>query len=217
MTNQTAGRQWKDLFRPVVEAGSISGQAVAERPQQAQLGEAISRALTERTALIAEAPTGTGKSAGALIPVIDEVHQAAAAKKAFRAVVSTETNSLQDQYINKDLPYLHQIYGNFSFSILKGRRHYLCLDHARQNSRGNQALIPIVSALERVLGSLGDGERGDIEKRVGKLGDEQWSMLAGDKFFCNDNQCDTEGCFTARARAKALASDIVIVTTRFFR
>lgn len=200
-------RPWKELFEPVVQAGSVSGQPVAERPQQAQLGEAVSRSLANKTYLMAECPTGTGKSLGSLVPIIDAIHQ----KTDFRAIISTETNALQNQYTKKDLPFLQKVYGKFSYCDLKGRSHYLCLDNAKLNSRGNPDLIPLYNKLEPIVNALGTGERGDVEKRVGKLTDEVWSMISGSKIFCNDNQCDTERCFTMRARAKALQSNIVVV------
>ena len=200
-------KSWSQLFQPVVDAGSVSGRPVTERPQQAQLGSAIARTLAGRSHLIAEAPTGTGKSLAALIPIIEQAHL----KSSFRAVISTETNALQDQYTLKDLPYLQKIYGKFTFCALKGRAHYFCLDRATVHSRGNKDLGPLVKKLEPILGALGTGERGDVEKRVGKLDDETWSMLSGDKIFCNDNDCGTEKCFTMRARAKALASNITVV------
>jgi ATP-dependent DNA helicase DinG len=156
---------------------------------------------------MAECPTGTGKSLGALIPVIDAIHQ----DPSFRAVISTETNALQDQYTHKDLPFLQRIYSQFSFCDLKGRSHYLCLDSAKSNSLNNKKITGLYRRLEPITEALGTGERGDVEKRVGKLDDETWSMLSGSKIFCNDNQCDAARCFTMRARAKALASNIVVV------
>lgn len=199
---------WSELFEPVMRVGSVSGQPVTERPQQAQLGEAVARALAGPSYLMAECPTGTGKSLGALIPVIDAVHR----DSEFRAVISTETNALQDQYTHKDLPFLQKIYGKFSFCDLKGRSHYLCLDSAKSNSLNNKKITALYRKLESITGSLETGERGDVEKRVGKLDDETWSMLSGSKIFCNDNQCDDKSrCFTARARSKALGSNIIVV------
>lgn len=198
---------WSELFEPVMRAGSVSGQPVAERPQQAQLGEAVARAVAGPSYLMAECPTGTGKSLGSLVPIIDAIQQ----DSEFRAVISTETNALQDQYTKKDLPFLQRIYGKFSFCDLKGRSHYLCLDSAKNNSLNNKKITALYRKLEPIVGALGTGERGDVEKRVGKLDDETWSMLSGSKIFCNDNQCDTARCFTMRARAKALGSNIVVV------
>jgi ATP-dependent DNA helicase DinG len=139
------------------------------------------------------------------------VHQALDTGKEFRAVISTETNALQDQYVKKDLPFLQKIYGRFTYCSLKGRSHYLCLDNAKVNARGNKKLIALYSKLEPIIDALGTGERGDVENRVGKIDDETWSMISGSKFFCNDNGCDTARCFTMRARAKALTSHIVVV------
>lgn len=201
---------WETLFQPVVDAGSVSGRPVTVRHQQAELGEAIVKSIAERSYLIAECPTGTGKSLGALIPIIHKIHQ----DPEYHAVISTETLALQDQYIKKDLPFLHKIYGDFKYTVLKGRSNYFCLDAARLNSRGTPHIANIVKQLSAIIGALGDGEKADIEKRLGqKLSDEDWSYISGSMQFCNDNACSEKRdktCFAARARARAMESNIVV-------
>lgn len=201
---------WETLFQPVVDTGSAAGRTVGVRPQQAELGNAIVKAITEKSYLIAECPTGTGKSWGALIPIIHKIKQ----DPEYRAVISTETLALQDQYIKKDLPFLHKIYGDFKYTVLKGRSNYFCLDAARANSRGTPRIANFVKTLGAIIGALGDGEKADIEKRLGqKLSDEDWGYISGSMQFCNDNGCadkKDKTCFAARARSRALASNIVV-------
>ena len=69
-----------------------------------------------------EAPTGTGKSFGYLLPAIPI---AKAANK--KIVVSTAVVSLQEQLVDKDLPaMLKAMPIPFSFAIAKGRSRFVC-------------------------------------------------------------------------------------------
>jgi len=68
------------------------------------MATAVGRALTESCHLAVEAGTGVGKSYAYLIPAI--LH-ALARKK--RAVVSTHTINLQEQLIEKDIPFVQRV------------------------------------------------------------------------------------------------------------
>ena len=65
------------------------------REEQAELADAVSRALDEGTHLLAEAGTGTGKSLAYLVPAL------ACGR---RVVVATATKALQEQLLTKDVP-----------------------------------------------------------------------------------------------------------------
>jgi len=113
--------------------GLLSGRKGFEfRPQQQDMAVAVARALTESGHVAVEAGTGVGKSYAYLIPAA--LH-ALAAKK--RAIVSTHTINLQEQLIDKDIPYVAKVLKEFkdapfghgiSFKavLVKGRANYLC-------------------------------------------------------------------------------------------
>ena len=82
----------------------VLGAAVAslgghERPGQVQMAEAVADAMTDRTHLLVQAGTGTGKSLGYLVPAL--LHED-------RVVVATATLALQHQLVERDLPALIQ-------------------------------------------------------------------------------------------------------------
>src|SRR3954462_7730998 len=80
--------------------------------------------------LIVEAGTGVGKSFAYLVPAIA---QAALGKK---VVISTHTISLQEQLMEKDIPFLRAVSGlEFSAVLCKGRSNYLCQRRLEQTSR----------------------------------------------------------------------------------
>jgi len=74
------------------------------RPQQLQMAEAVASALRSNQHLIAEAGTGVGKSFAYLIPAIE-----LALETDEPVVISTNTISLQEQLIHKDIPFLQEV------------------------------------------------------------------------------------------------------------
>ncbi len=90
-----------------------------DRPQQLEMARLIEQAIaTGRHALI-EAGTGSGKSFGYLLPVLES------GKK---TVISTGTIALQEQLLGKDIPFLQEVYRNdLKVAMAKGRANYICL------------------------------------------------------------------------------------------
>src|SRR5690348_14840249 len=93
------------------------------RPEQLRMAEAVSRAIQSKTHLIAEAGTGVGKSFAYLVPAI-----LAAAESGKKVVVSTHTISLQEQLLEKDIPFLRSVMPQeFTAVLVKGRSNYISL------------------------------------------------------------------------------------------
>lgn len=207
-------KTWDQVFQPVRDA-----RGLRSRGQQKTMGQAIIDGISQWNNVIVEAPTGTGKSLCALLPSIDYVLGKRSSGVEGRVVVSTATRNLQDQYIN-DLKSLVKIYdGKFTFCSLKGRDNYLCLDRFKNTSIGNADLKNIRFLLERKLSALTTGERGDVERILGReISNFEWSFLSGSSKYCADNKCKAEdGCFSTKARNIALASNIVITNNAILR
>src|ERR1700676_1173643 len=81
------------------------------RPEQLAMAEAVARAIDQRQHLIVEAGTGVGKSFAYLVPAILAAAQtdAEGRPRVRRVIVSTQTISLQEQLIYKDLPFLNAV------------------------------------------------------------------------------------------------------------
>lgn len=97
-----------------------------DRPSQRKLIAEAARTLSgfygDRRILVAEAPTGTGKSIGYMLGAIPV---AKALDK--RIIISTGTVALQEQLVNRDIPTLQERSGlEFSFVLAKGRGRYAC-------------------------------------------------------------------------------------------
>ena len=89
------------------------------RPQQIEMARLVESSIASGRHALIEAGTGSGKSFGYLLPVLES------GKK---AVISTGTIALQEQLLNKDIPFLQEFYRpELSFAIAKGRSNYVCL------------------------------------------------------------------------------------------
>src|SRR3982751_5167187 len=85
------------------------------RGGQIRMADAIAGAFQERKHLIVEAGTGTGKTLAYLIPAINEVLRS---KK--RIIISTGTKNLQEQLMEKDIPFLQKVLPNkFTAAYMK--------------------------------------------------------------------------------------------------
>src|ERR687893_1533439 len=111
------------------------------RPGQIEMAGAVLRAFEERRHLVVEAGTGTGKTLAYLVPAI-----AAATARGSRIVISTGTKNLQEQLMEKDIPFLQTVLPRkFSAAYMKGRSNYACL--YRINKAENQ---PILDGLDEM-------------------------------------------------------------------
>jgi ATP-dependent DNA helicase DinG len=185
------------------------------RPGQIKMAEEIVRAFEEKRHLIVEAGTGTGKTLAYLVPAI-----AAALATKKRVVISTGTKNLQEQLMEKDIPFLQNVLPKkFSAAYMKGRSNYACL--YRISKADHQ---PILEGLDEM-------DHFDEVRRwsqVSKVGDRReltnlpddisfWSRVNARSEICLGQKCpDFEPCFITRMRARAEDADIVIVNHHLF-
>ena len=118
-----------------------------ERTEQLEMAATVAEAIAEQKHLIVEAGTGVGKSFAYLVPAILHVTQSGQPKhpnatvgaSRRRVVVSTHTISLQEQLINKDLPFLNSVIPlEFTALLVKGRNNYISrrrLQNAEKRAR----------------------------------------------------------------------------------
>ena len=102
----------------------------------------MARTFDDGGILLAEAPTGIGKSLAYLVPAV-----LTALERDRRVVIATCTKSLQDQLMDRDLPAVLEALGvSVPCARLKGKQNYLC-----------------PRALESALGSGAEEEAGRTE------------------------------------------------------
>lgn len=201
---------WDELFAPLIAQGR------EVREGQRILGNAIIDVVENGGSLLGEASTGTGKSFATLIPLIHKARKAKAEKKMYRAAVSTETITLMNQLIDKDLPALAKLYPGFTYAKLMGRSNYLCMNNAAQHARTDVRLSTILDKLKIRISSLGehndfDGEYDSCKKLINmNITKDEWADLVGSSTFCSENGCEKDKCFGTKARGVAQTRDIVV-------
>lgn len=175
------------------------------RPSQLAMAQAVLEAIRGRHHLCVEAGTGTGKTLAYLIPAlfIDK-----------RVIVSTATKNLQEQLLDKDIPFMRRhIFPELAATCMKGRQNYLCLK--RFYEAGSQRSLPgggreQWERLSRWVRSTQTGDRAELEW----LGDEDpaWAQLDARSETCTGQKCPHfQECFVTRMRQRALQSDLVVV------
>ena len=145
------------------------------RQPQLDMADAVSRALRSRSHLVVEAGTGVGKSYAYLVPAIlqaTENEGDEGSRPPVRIVVSTHTISLQEQLIQKDLPFLNSIIPReFAAVLVKGRSNYLSLRRLGTAVERQDSLFPDedeVTELTQLVDwsrNTGDGSLSDLPHR----------------------------------------------------
>ena len=178
------------------------------RESQLQMLLAVAQIQARGGTLVVEAGTGTGKSLAYLVPSL-----ARATGHTERVVVSTNTHTLQEQLMSKDLPALRDwLPWAFKAVLLKGRSNYISLRRWRR-----YLAEPCKDAEElmfklKVMTWLHTTESGDrSEMRLYGREEVLWNQVASDPLDCVGVNCTTEDCYVHRARAEAEKADLVVV------
>jgi ATP-dependent DNA helicase DinG len=185
------------------------------RPGQIQMAEAVLRAFEERRHLIVEAGTGTGKTLAYLVPAI-----AAATARGGRVVISTGTKNLQEQLMEKDIPFLQRVLPKkFTAAYMKGRSNYLCLQRVKRAET-----TPILDGLDdidyfdevrRWSRDSTTGDRAELTEMPENL--SFWRHIDARSEICTGQKCpDYDACYITRMRQRASDSDIIIVNHHLF-
>ena len=193
--------------------GPIAGRLgrYEDRPSQREMAARIADLFSMGGIGLLEAGTGVGKSLGYLVPALRW-----AAASGERTVVSTNTITLQEQLVGKDLPFLAKTLKDqrVSFALLKGWRNYLCLQRLEQARAQGPALFE-----DDVASDLGLLEAWAEQTTDGSLADlavppraEVWDEVAAESDLCTRLRCPHfDQCFVFKARRAAATADVIVV------
>jgi ATP-dependent DNA helicase DinG len=204
----------EEIFGP----GGLIARAHSEyeyRPGQIQMAEAVLRAFEEKRHLIVEAGTGTGKTLAYLVPAI-----AAAVGRGSRVIISTGTKNLQEQLMEKDVPFLQQVLPRkFTASYMKGRSNYVCLQRVRraENSPVLEGLdeLDYFDEVRKWARESQTGDRAELLDLPENL--SFWRHIDARSEICLGQKCpDYDACYITRMRQRAMDADIVIVNHHLF-
>jgi ATP-dependent DNA helicase DinG len=199
------------------------------REGQVHMAERISLQLRSGGTLAVEAPTGIGKTLAYLVPAI---------LLGRRVVISTNTKTLQEQIVAKDLPLLHAALAaaglrleaasadadlapspdTIRYALMKGRGNYLCLDRLDRRTRQREfAELGVGRREEMFYRSLRDwsltsqsGDKAELKSWSEDL--PLWSEVDARAEICHGSRCARfDECFVVRMRRAAENADIVVV------
>ncbi len=197
------------------ESGLIASAmktAYEHRPQQIEMARAVAHALAARTHLIAEAGTGVGKSLAYLVPLI-----LWAREENSRAVVATYTKALQQQLVEKDLPFLKNILSDFRYALCVGGENYLCLRRFDALRIGNLFEQNEIEPLNRLfewstMTRTGLRSELDTEPPAGL-----WVKACRQADLCFGRECSYfKDCFYQKAKAVESQAHILIANHHLF-
>jgi ATP-dependent DNA helicase DinG len=182
-----------------------------DRPTQREMAERIARLYSLGGIGLIEAGTGVGKSLGYLVPAL---RWAKANEE--RTVVSTNTITLQEQLVGKDLPFLKGALTDqpVRFALLKGWRNYLCLLRLEQARASSHTLFSEdadaqLDALEAWAERTTDGSTADLPVPPRP---DVWDEVAAEADLCTRLRCaHFNRCFVFAARRVAAQADVVVV------
>jgi len=185
------------------------------RPGQIEMARAVMRAFEDKRHLIVEAGTGTGKTLAYLVPAV-----AAALGGNGRVIVSTGTKNLQEQLMEKDIPFLQSVLPKpFKATYMKGRNNYVCLNRlARAQSAPVLEGLDEVDYFEEVCHWSRESETGD-RAELANLPESLsfWRHIDARSESCLGQKCpDYDPCFITRMRDRAQEADIVVVNHHLF-
>jgi ATP-dependent DNA helicase DinG len=144
---------------------------------------AVYNAIQNKETLVIEAGTGSGKSFGYLIPVIESTVRP--------IVISTGTIALQEQLIQKDIPFILEAAGktDLNVKLVKGRRNYLCIQKMTEFDKTLRPQAPeklYLTMLKTALAQNWDGDKATLDVEIPK---EIWEEIQSDSEDCLGNKC----------------------------
>ena len=193
--------------------GELSQSIKGFRPrtEQIEMAHAVGESIQNKSSLIIEAGTGTGKTFAYLAPAL------VFGKK---TIISTGSKNLQDQLFNRDLPAIKKAL-NFTgkIALLKGRANYLCLERLDQViAQGVLGDKSVLAELSKVRKWNNSTKTGDFTECIELAEDSPIiPQLTSTAESCLGTDCPNYSeCYVASARKKALNADLVVVNHHLF-
>ncbi|MBC3767240.1 ATP-dependent DNA helicase [Neptunicella marina] len=200
----------KQLF---AKNGLLSEAIDGFAPRQAQtdMAVAVEKSIKQKSALVVEAGTGTGKTFAYLVPALNSNK---------KTIISTGTKNLQEQLFHRDLPVVRKALGSYKkVALLKGRVNYLCIHRLNQHGSHSNLMD------KDTLAQLGEVKDWSLTTKSGDMGEltripedaKVLPFVTSTVDNCLGKECPAyEDCYMVQARAKALAADLVVVNHHLF-
>lgn len=181
--------------------------AFESRPQQLAMARRIQEAMREGFHLAAEAGTGVGKSFAYLAGAVDQ-----AIRQTGKVLISTYTLNLQQQLIEKDIPFLAEIIpDSFTARLAKGRSHYLCRRRLEYALKHQQSLFDDAAQLTAIAAWAAETADGSLTDMPSAPPPDIWQSVQSEHGNCRGRKCPYfSKCFYWHARRTLETADIIV-------
>lgn len=216
-------------------ASALAGR-FESRPEQIHMAAAVSLAMEQRSHLLVEAGTGVGKSFAYLVPAILR-----ACINRETVVVATNTISLQEQLVQKDIPLLQEALEDAGLIprhndqpdpldtagpralkpvLVKGRGNYVSIRRLSMASQRQDRLFSDAAA-RRTLHVIEDWATQTLDGTLSTLPTLErpgvWDKVQSDSGNCMGRHCKTyEQCFYQRARREMEGANLLVCNHALF-
>jgi len=175
------------------------------------MAQAVEQAIEERSVLIAEAGTGTGKTFAYLVPAL---------AKGGKVIISTGTKTLQDQLFSRDIPTVRNaLQAPVTVALLKGRANYVCHYHLERAKNDGRFLdrddVVYLARVESYARTTKTGDRSGLAEVPEDA--TVWPLVTSTRENCLGGDCPNyKQCFVMEARKQAMEADVVVVNHHLF-
>jgi ATP-dependent DNA helicase DinG len=171
----------------------------------------VEQAIENRSILIAEAGTGTGKTFAYLVPAL---------AKGGKVIISTGTKTLQDQLFSRDIPMVRDaLQAPVTVALLKGRANYVCHYHLERAKNDGRFLdrddVVYLARIESYARTSKSGDRSGLAEVPEDA--TVWPQVTSTRENCLGGDCPNyKQCFVMEARKQAMEADVVVVNHHLF-
>lgn len=181
-----------------------------QRVEQREMMRKVIDAFNNKHIALVEAGTGTGKSMAYLIPAMISANLFKE-----KVVISTNTISLQEQLLNKDIPLIANALGiKLKAALVKGMNNYVCL-RKLEDSAFDKPFLPKKEQEEleqielHLMSQKTDGSRSKLPFAPSPA---TWELVGAEHDTCNHNECPHyQNCTFFQARRQAQDASLLIV------
>lgn len=209
----------KDGIREIFSENGILSRSLPGfeyRPQQQVLAEAVWSCLESGGGdiLLAEAPTGIGKTHALLVP---SVYWSIENEK--KVLFLTSGIPLQEQIVQRDLPELCRCLGvdGLSFGLIKGKGNYLCRLKGKEISERELLALMESDIAGALFAWMESTETGDLSEISISPSHSVVSAIAAGADTCRGLACPfRESCFLKRVLQQAQEWKIIVANYHLF-
>jgi ATP-dependent DNA helicase DinG len=182
------------------------------RPEQLEMAQAIAASVRDKTHLLVEAGTGTGKSYAYLVPFL-----LWAIENKKRVLIATGTKALQQQLVERDLPFLRELFKrhfgqDIKFALCLGTGNYICPRRlAKAQVAGLFASESEVKQLQEIQQFAAKSPTGRNLDLPFEPQSALWSQLNRESDLCMNRNCNLyDSSFYWKARREQEKAHVLV-------